>query len=511
MKTQILEKIGKISFTFRRRLRAALHSSKEVETVDVSMLIPSKIAREIPALGLRIEDKNLIVALPEEFSDSETQEALQTIADELDMKVQAASAPMAYIREAVELVYDGFTTEHFTAPSNLNSRSEGPIIDLVNRFLQAAVKLRASDVHIEPLEKDVSIRLRIDGKLEELVRLPATYATSIVSRLKVLAKVSIVEKRKPQDGQFAIRIEERDIDVRLSTVSTLFGEKAALRILDTRRFLGDLKTLGMPEKKLDDFTRILRGHHGLIIAAGPTGSGKTTTMHSALQIVNSPDINVCTIEDPVEYVVPGVNHIPVNEQAGLSFATQLRALVRQDPDIILVGEIRDAETARIAVQAALAGRLVLTTLHAPDATGAIYRLFQMGVEPYQVAASLVGVVSQRLLRKNCPYCSEPAEHNTAMRTLISEHSGGRRLTLREGKGCTLCRKTGFIDRIGAFQLLEINEALRESISQRPSPSQFTALAKKHGLTSLQEEAFSLVASGQTSVNEILGLDNDAEA
>lgn len=479
--------------------------------IDPSVIIPEKLARSLPAIGVRYKGKSLITAVPIELTEGEVDQALQKIADEIGMEVEAHLVNQELIRQSIELVYDGYTSAHFTTPANLNSRSEGPIIDLVNRVVQAAVKLRASDVHIEPLDQDLIIRLRIDGKLEELVRMPSAYATAILSRLKVMAKLNIVEKRKPQDGQFVIKVEDRDIDIRLSTIATLYGEKAALRILDTHRSLGDLKGLGMTDKKLTEFTRILRAHHGLVIAAGPTGSGKTTTMHSALQIVNSNDINVCTIEDPVEYVINGVNHIPVIEQSGLSFATQLRALVRQDPDIILVGEIRDAETARIAVQAALAGRLVLTTLHAEDAIGAIYRLFQMGVEPYQVAASLVGVVSQRLLRRNCEHCTESADYNAATKTMISEGAGyGRKLNLKEGKGCTFCRKTGFIDRIGAFQLFEINEAVRELISQRPSPTQLTTLAKKSGLSSIHEEALALVASGHTSVKEVLELDVDDE-
>lgn len=477
---------------------------------DASTAISKKLAEAIPAIGLRYEKDSLVVGVPDTFSVGEIDAALDKLVKELDTTVEAQQIEESVIREFIEVSYEGLAPNHFIAPSNLNSRSEGPIIDLVNRVLEAAVKMRASDIHIEPLENELLIRIRIDGKLENLTTLQVSFAPAIVSRLKVLAKISIVERRRPQDGQFTTEVAGRTIDVRLSTVATLFGEKAALRLLDTRRNLGNLTTLGMAEDKLNNFSRILKARHGLLIASGPTGSGKTTTMHSALQIVNSPDLNVCTIEDPVEYVVPGINHIPVNEQAGLSFATQLRALLRQDPDIVLVGEIRDAETARIAVQAALAGRLVLSTLHAPDALGAIYRLFQMGIEPYQVAASLVGVVSQRLVRKNCPYCVSHSSVSNLVRSLVQEKAESKKLNLLSGLGCTICRNTGYLDRIGAFQLLEVDEQMRELISQRPSPNQLEAMARKRGLISLQEEAMHLAADGHTSVFEVMEMDAEAD-
>jgi type IV pilus assembly protein PilB len=479
-------------------------------TREASIAIPRSLADSIPAIGLRYEKDTLVVGIPETFTNKQVDDALDSIVNELDISAEAQLLNEDLIREIVSLSYQGLSSGNFEVPRDVSARSEVSIVELVNRLLEAAVRMRASDIHIEPFEKELLVRIRIDGRLEDLAHLPSDLGPAIISRLKVLARMSIVERRKPQDGQFNAQIGGNGIDIRLSTVATLFGEKAAMRLLDTRRNLGELTSLGMSEERLSNLKRIFKGGHGLIISAGPTGSGKTTTMHSALQIVNSPDLNVCTIEDPVEYVVNGINHIPVNEASGLTFATQLRAILRQDPDVVLVGEIRDAETARIAVQAALAGRLVLSTIHAPNALGAIYRLFQMGIEPYQVAASLVAVISQRLVRKNCPYCSELATVAAATRTYVQSVVKKTKISLMAGKGCTICRNTGYFDRIGAFQLFEINESIRELISQRPSPTQLENMSRKFGLLSLHEEALILAADGFTSIDEVLGLDSDYE-
>ena len=477
---------------------------------EASLAIPRNLAESIPAIGLRYEKDSLVVGIPDTFTDEEVDTALDKIVSEVDVSIEAQMLSETLIRDIQSLAYEGLGSGKFEVPTSTSARSEGSIVDLVNRLLEAAVRMRASDIHIEPFEKEILVRIRVDGRLENLASIPGDLGPAIISRLKVLARMSIVERRKPQDGQFNLQIGERTIDIRLSTVATLYGEKAALRMLDTRRNLGDLTTLGMSEEKLENLKRIFKAGHGLVISAGPTGSGKTTTMHSALQLVNSPDLNVCTIEDPVEYVIEGINHIPVNEAAGLTFATQLRAILRQDPDVVLVGEIRDAETARIAVQAALAGRLVLSTLHAPNALGAIYRLFQMGVEPYQVAASLVAVISQRLVRRNCPFCIEPTSVSPTTKSHVQSTIKRTRVNFMKGRGCTICRNTGFFDRIGAYQLFEVNESIRELISQRPSPNQLESMSRKFGLLPLQEEALVLAADGQTSIDEVLGMETEDE-
>jgi len=389
--------------------------------------------------------------------------------------------------------------------SPADSVSDGPIADMVDDILSRSVALRASDIHVEPTETDLLIRVRVDGVLEELDRLAQSVSAPFVSRLKVLARINIVERRRPQDGQFTVTVDGKSIDVRLATVATLHGEKAVMRLLDTNRTLTDLRGLGMSEDHFEIFNRLIHAQHGLVIATGPTGSGKTTTLHSALQEIDYKNLNVSTIEDPVEYIVPGINHIPVSEEIGIGFSTQLRALLRQDPDVILVGETRDSDTARISVQAALSGRMVLTSLHATDATSAIYRLFQMEIEPYLVAASLRGVISQRLVRRICPDCKYSYEASKLEILQLFGAETKKSLTLYAGKGCASCRNSGYLDRIGVYQIFEITEKMRELISTRPDPSELARAAAEGGLKSLIEEANQLVLDGETTLQEVIRL------
>ncbi|MFM7029885.1 MAG: GspE/PulE family protein [Micrococcales bacterium] len=388
------------------------------------------------------------------------------------------------------------------ATGSITLDTEGPVAELVTEVLERSVQARASDIHVEPGENRLIVRIRVDGVLEELMNLPASQAAPFVSRLKVLARINIVERRRPQDGQFTVQINNRPIDVRLATVATLYGEKAVMRLLDTNRTLTTLQGLGMSEHHYNLFQKMVTSQHGLVIAAGPTGSGKTTTLHSALQEIDFSNLNVSTIEDPVEYIVPGINHIPVAEEIGVGFATQLRALLRQDPDVILVGETRDSDTARISVQAALSGRLVMTSLHATDALSTIYRLFQMEIEPYLVAASLRGVVSQRLIRKNCDACSEEYYANEFEKMQLFGQMNFNLVTLRRGVGCQACRGTGYKDRLGIYQILDITEEMREVISTRPDPSALAAAARLQGFKSLEEEAYAQVIAGNTTIEEV---------
>lgn len=471
--------------------------------------IPESLARSIPALGLRWDAETLVVGLPADLPAAEFAQQLERVAGAVGSSVQGMKVPEAELREMVSLYADAGSAALLQAPANISGDSEGPIADLVNNVLDRSVRLRASDIHVEPTERDLLIRIRVDGALEELVRLPASVAAPFVSRLKVLAKMNIVERRRPQDGQFSVTIAARDIDVRLATAATLYGEKAVLRLLDTKRGLVDLEGLGMVGDQLAQYQHMIRSHYGMVIAAGPTGSGKTTTLHSSLSEINSSDRNVTTLEDPVEYVVEGINHIPVNDAIGATFAVQLRAILRQDPDIILIGEVRDAETARIGVQAALAGRLVMTSLHAPDAVGVIYRLIQMEIEPHLVAASLRGIVAQRLVRRVCDYCKVDYVATAAERLVLEQPIDGPDLIVTRGHGCSMCRGTGYRDRIGAFQIFEISDRMRELISTRPDPQKLYALAEQEGLKSIGFQAYRLAASRLTTVEEaaqLVGID-----
>lgn len=478
-------------------------SSKIESKIAAEFALPNALMLEIPSIGMRWENGALMVGFPESFTDTQEREALKRLAKEGFGKAEAVRVPDRDLQELIEFTIEAATVRSEAEIAEIAEGDEGPIADLVNQVLSRAVRLRASDIHIEPSENEVIIRVRVDGALEELTRQPATIAAPIVSRLKVLGRMNIVERRRPQDGQFSVKSAGREIDVRMATVATLFGEKAVLRLLDTKRASVNMTDLGMNSLALETFQHMLAATHGMIVAAGPTGAGKTTTLQCALRDINTPERNVSTLEDPVEYVVPGINHIPVNEAIGAGFAQQLRAILRQDPDVVLIGEIRDAETARIGVHAALSGRLVLTSLHAPDAIGAIYRFYQMDIEPHLVAAALRGVVSQRLLRRVCKYCVEFREASRAERKILGEATEGHsKLRLASGRGCAMCRGTGYRDRIGAFQVFEVSEGLRELISKRPEPGRLYELAQSEGLVSIADQAHQLVIDGFTSLEEV---------
>ena len=470
-----------------------------------SDLIPAELARSLSALGLRQDGETIYVGLPASHDEAERETAREQLQNQLGTKVEQLPVEDALLIEVLEAIYRDGVDKPIEAAGVASGDSEGPIADLVREVLERAVKLRASDIHVEPTEGDLVVRARVDGHLEVIAKLPNNIGAPFVSRLKVLAKINIVERRRPQDGQFSFQMDGRQIDCRLATVATLNGEKAVMRLLDTRKALTDLSGLGLADHQLGKVRKMVHAQHGLVVTAGPTGSGKTTTLHSALHDLDVMNLNVSTIEDPVEYVMKGINHIPVVEELGIGFATQLRALLRQDPDVILVGETRDSETARISVQAALSGRLVITSLHATDALAVIYRLFQMDIEPYLVAAALRGVIAQRLVRRVCDYCAVEYEATKEERLVLADFQLGKKVTLRHGLGCAVCRGSGYRDRQGVYQVFEISDAMRELISKRPDPADVAALAAKEGFKTLENEAYVLALDGRTTVQEAMRL------
>ena len=378
-----------------------------------------------------------------------------------------------------------------------------PIVQVVNRIITQGVRSGASDIHIEAMEHDLRVRYRVDGALSDAIRLPKRMGSPLSSRIKVLAELNIVERRRPQDGQFSVIVDKRPIDIRTSVVATVHGEKIVLRLLDKTRSLISLRELGMPDDVAEPYTRIVKAPLGMMLCTGPTGSGKTTTLYATLAEVNDNAKNVVTIEDPVEYQFDGVAQMQISESAGITFADGLRGILRQDPDVILVGEIRDIETARIATQAALTGHFVLSSLHAVDAVSALHRFVDMGIEPFLVASAINGVIGQRLVRKICPTCRTTFNPTSDHIRLVAQNANGTPEIWTKGVGCNQCNHTGYRGRVGVYELLQVSEAVRELIVNRATHAEIRTQAISEGMRTMQMEAFRLVVEGVTTVDEVL--------
>ncbi len=379
---------------------------------------------------------------------------------------------------------------------------QAPVVQLVGKVVGQALRDRASDIHLEPLDDRLRVRFRVDGHLIESFSLPLSAHNALISRLKIMSEMNIVEKRAPQDGQFSTTVDGRDIDVRVSSVATVFGEKIVMRILDKSKSMVGLNELGMPSEMYKSYSKLVHAPFGMVICAGPTGAGKTTTLYATLLEINSTGKNVTTVEDPVEYVFPGINQVQTNAKAGLTFATGLKALLRQDPDTILVGEIRDVDTARIAIQSALTGHFVLSSLHGTDAVAALHRLLDMGIEAFLVASAIVGVVSQRLLRKMCENCKEPYTPGAEELAVFRQHSGGSDKTVfYRGAGCSYCSNTGDRDRIGVYELLRITPEVRRLIVGWATTEELRRLAVAQGMRTMLREAMQMVEDDVTTIPE----------
>jgi general secretion pathway protein E len=379
--------------------------------------------------------------------------------------------------------------------------SEAPIIKLVNLLISGAVEGRASDIHIEPFEDELKVRYRIDGVLHGVISDPKKLQAAIVSRIKIMAKLNIAERRLPQDGRIRLKVGDREIDLRVSTIPVLHGESVVMRILDKKSIVIDLNQLGFDDVTLDGLNYLIARPHGIVLVTGPTGSGKTTTLYGALDKINSPEKKIITVEDPVEYQLTGVNQIQVKQQIGLGFATALRHIVRQDPDIIMIGEIRDLETAEIAIQSALTGHLVFSTLHTNDAPSAVTRLLDMGVQTFLLSSTVRGILAQRLVRVICPLCKEvdPNAGTKEELRLLSIPDGA---TLYRGTGCEHCAYTGYFGRTGLFELFLIDDTIRRLILEKADANEIRAAARKNGMRTLLEYGSKVVRDGLTTLSEI---------
>jgi len=387
-------------------------------------------------------------------------------------------------------------------PDARDLANQPPVIRLVNLLIRDAHKARASDIHLESTRQGLRARFRVDGVLTDAPAPPPGMQAAVVSRVKLLADLDIAERRTPQDGRIRVRLEQRELDLRVSTVPTLYGESVVLRLLDRAGRPVGLDELGMAPDLLEYFRRLALRPHGILLATGPTGSGKTTTLYAALGLRDAAAEKLLTIEDPVEYHLEGVAQVPVNHKAGMTFGTSLRSLLRQDPDVVMVGEMRDAETAGIAVQAAMTGHLVFSTLHTNDAAGAVTRLVDLKVEPYMIAAAVEGVLAQRLVRKICPDCRERYHPDPQAVALLAHHPVGS-MTLERGRGCAACRETGYLGRTGLFELLVVTDELKQAIAGLEPLARIRERAREAGMTTLREDGWAKAQAGITTIEEVL--------
>ncbi len=475
--------------------------------------ISARFMRQFRFVPLRVDDSTLTLAMADPL-DFET---IAAVRQQTNLEVKTLLASEAEITEAIERYYPttaepGPEAAQAGIPVPLEDiehlrdmASEAPVIRLVNNIIARAVERRASDIHLEPFEKEFRVRYRVDGVLYPVDAPPRELRAAVISRIKLMARLNIAERRLPQDGRIQLKILGRDIDLRVSTLPTLYGESVVMRLLD--RSAGDfydLRNLGFPEHLLERMEHYTAQPHGIFLVTGPTGSGKSTTLYSGLKLINLPDKKIITIEDPVEYQMEGINQIHVNPQIGLTFAAGLRHIVRQDPDVIMVGEIRDRETADIAIRAALTGHLVFSTLHTNDAPSAITRLTDMGVENYLIASSVMAVLAQRLVRLICPHCRVAAEADVerlARRGFPVEGTTTQRFY--RGTGCERCLGTGYSGRHGIFELMEMNEEIRRLVMRNADASELAAAACRHGMRTLKEDGWEKILEGVTTVDEVL--------
>jgi type IV pilus assembly protein PilB len=479
----------------------------------VASLIPEGVAKRHRALPYAERDGKLLVAMSDPanvyalddirtITGRDIQPVVATAAD-----VVAAIRKFSHLEGSVEaLTAEAVEQSEDAGPADAEAAVEdAPIVKLVHMVLTRAVEDRASDIHIEPTESDVRIRFRVDGVLHEMMRSPRNIHSGLVSRLKVMGDMNIAEKRVPQDGRVGLKVSGRSVDLRLATLPTVFGEKVVIRILDKESVLLKLEQLGFIEDSYKRFETSFRKPYGAIFVTGPTGSGKSTTLYATLNILNEPDRNIITVEDPVEYRLRGINQVQVHTKAGLTFASALRSILRADPDIVMVGEVRDRETAMIAMEAALTGHLVLTTLHTNDAPSALTRLQEMDVEAYLVASGIDCVVAQRLLRKVCDRCREGYEPNESQLAAAGfpEYQWQDIPTLYHAVGCPNCSKTGYKGRIGLYEVMLMSEEIERMTAERASSEAIRQVAVEQGMKSLRDDGLEKARLGMTSVEEVL--------
>jgi len=491
----------------------------DIEAIETDLIrnLSLSLAREQRFLPLWKAEDGLVVAICDPyrsdiisdiklyFQDTilpvlmEENTLLSLINETYDKAAQSASAVMQEMAEDGQIDDD---EEIYVGEDLLDNPQAAPMVRFVNSLLSQAIKQKASDIHIEPFEKDLSVRMRVDGVLQEDVQPPRGWKEQLVSRIKVMANLDIAKKNIPQDGRIRTRMAGREVDIRVSTLPVRHGERVVMRLLEKKAEFS-MDTLGMNNDLLDRFREVITNPYGIILVCGPTGSGKTTTLYSALSEINSPDKNILTIEDPIEYELRGIGQTQVVPKIGLTFGRVIRAHLRQDPDVILVGETRDQETADNAIQASLTGHLVFTTIHTNDAATAFTRLIDMGIEPFLVATSVVAILAQRLIRKLCEDCKQPYTPSEDEITKIGLHPQQVTFPFYKANGCPQCANKGYRGRMGIYELLEVNEEIRRAVASGKDSAKIKKVAVQHGMRTLRGDGNLKVLAGLTSVDEIL--------
>jgi type IV pilus assembly protein PilB len=526
----------KLSFVTEENLIAFLSRQYGIQSItlsqldidpDILKLVPEQIARKYEVLPVKLQGNTLTLAM----GDPTNVFALDDVGFMTNLQVIPAVASQAAIRQAIDRAYDSkgggiadIVSEMEGAAADVElvegdeeaaaskvdvfelkeSADEAPVVRLINMILVDAIRRGASDIHLEPYEKVFRVRFRVDGVLHEIMTPPKRLEAALTSRVKIMASLDIAERRLPQDGRIKLRFNQREIDFRVSTLPTIFGEKTVMRILDKDSLQLDLTMLGFDSWSLEQFTKAIHNPYGMILITGPTGSGKTTTLYSAIHTINSPDINIMTAEDPVEYNLRGVNQVQINEEIGRTFASALRAFLRQDPDVILVGETRDLETAQIGIRAALTGHLVLTTLHTNDCPSTVARLLDMGIPPFLVSSSLTLILAQRLGRKVCKDCKQP--YDADEETLVPYGhipQGLGKISFYKGKGCATCNFTGMKGRVAIYEVMPVNQDIRDLIIRNAPAVEIGEAAQRQGMRTLRQNALQKVIEGGMTIEEVL--------
>lgn len=474
-------------------------------------LIPEDMARKYNVIPVEIKGNSLIVAM----ADPSDIFALETIANQSRMRLEPKFATFEEIQEAIDSNYKSYAEiekkvadisfENKLENDNirLTTTTDAPVAQALVLIIDEAVKARASDIHVQPQENKLRVRYRIDGTLQDALELPLAIAVPLISRIKVLANMNIADRHRPQDGQFSVEAKGRLLDVRVATAPTVFGEMAAMRLLYKARATMTLPELGFSNESLIMYEKMLKVPYGMILVSGPTGAGKTTTLYASINCLDRIGRNIITIEDPVEYRFSNINQMQVNAKAGMTFASGLRSILRLDPNVILVGEIRDAETANIAVQSALTGHLVLSSIHANDAIGVVFRLLDLGIDPFLVASSLAGIVAQRMVRRICPECARPVKVSLLEQMIYTKETRNERTEFLYGSGCPACSNSGYRGRMGIFEILNLTDDIRSLLIKGTATAELRAMALKEGMITLLRDGMLKVKANQTTPSEVL--------